>query len=106
MLRPFILLLSLLLAANVWALDLNQAKATGLVGEQRNGYLGVLANDNDVAAQLVQRINHKRKKKYLEIADQQNTALANIERIAGEKLTARAAQENTPYQTPDGQWAQ
>ncbi len=106
MLRPFLLLLSLCLSVSAWALDLDQAKSNGLVGEQRDGYLGVVTKGHSEAAQLVQRINHKRKQKYLEIADQQNTALTNIERIAGEKLTARAAQENTPYQTPDGQWAQ
>ncbi|ASP38157.1 hypothetical protein CHH28_05415 [Bacterioplanes sanyensis] len=104
MLRIVFTTLILLCAANLWALDLDQAKSQQLVGEQSDGYLGLLNPGHAEAAALVQRINHKRKQKYLEIADQQKTALANIEKIAGEKLTARAAKEQAPYQNANGQW--
>lgn len=95
----------LILSSHLWALELDQAKQQMLVGEQRDGYLGLLVKSHSDAARLVQSINRKRQQKYQEIADQQKTSLANIEKIAGEKLTAKAAASNTPYQTADGLWA-
>ncbi|PCI50410.1 MAG: hypothetical protein COB58_10815 [Thalassobium sp.] len=87
-----------------WALELDDAKAKGLVGEQVNGYLGLVKADNMEAAALVVDINRQRKVKYQEIANKQNTQLANIEKIAGEKLVEKASEDGFYYLNSTGGW--
>jgi len=96
--------LLLLWAGSAWALSLHQAKAQGLVGEQPNGYLGVVAgHDTPAARSLVQSINAKRRQVYQEIARRNGTALHNVEVLAGKK-----AIERTPageyVRLPSGGW--
>lgn len=101
--RLTLILAALLTSFSAWALDLETAKSKGLVGEQSNGYLGLVVT-NAEAAKLINEINSKRKQKYSEIAAKQKTALANIENIAGSKLIERAQQDKEYYQTADGKW--
>ena len=89
--RILVFLSVLLFAVSSMALDIDTAKAQGLVGEQTNGYLGLVATNHMEAAALVSEINLKRKEKYMEIATKQKTALSNIEALAGGKLIERAA---------------
>ena len=49
-------------------------------------------------------INAKRKARYQEIANKQNTQLVNIERIAGEKLIEKAQGDGEFYMDGSGQW--
>lgn len=104
-----LLLVTLLLLAvggllPVWAASLDHAKAQGLVGEQANGYLGVVAANApaDVKA-LVADINGKRKNEYQSIAKRNNTSLQAVEALAGKK-----AVELTPagqyVRLPSGDW--
>ncbi len=95
---------ALLVSLSSWALDLDGAKQMGLIGEQTNGYLGLVASGNSEAAALVVEINQQRKAKYQEIAAKQNTPLANIEKIAGDKLTQKAAAAGQYYQNASGSW--
>ena len=87
-----------------WAIDLQTAKSQGLVGEQPNGYLGSVKGQPtaDVAA-LMQEINAARKKEYQKIAKRNNTQLAVIEKLAGQK-----AIDKTPsgqfVKSPSGEW--
>lgn len=102
MTRIMMALTACIISVAAWAVDINSAKNDGLVGEQLNGYLG-LVNTTDVdAAALVTEINRKRKAHYQSIANKQNTALANIEQIAGEKLVQRAKSSGQHYQTNSG----
>ena len=68
------------------AVTLDQAKSQGLVGEQANGYLGVVdpGAAPDVKA-LVADINRKRKAEYQAIAERNNTSLGAVEALAGKK---------------------
>lgn len=91
-----------LISFSSWALDLDSAKQQGLVGEQMNGYLGLIDSANSDAAALVTEINRKRKTHYQGIANKQNTALDNIQQIAGEKLIQRARSSGQYYQTNSG----
>lgn len=100
-----LMIAALLVSVSSWAMELDSAKQMGLVGEQLNGYLGLVANANAEAATLVVEINLKRKEKYQQIAAKQNTALANIEKIAGEKLTAKAAAAGEYHQNSAGSWS-
>lgn len=86
-----------LLVAPAWALDLNgamnelpQAKAAGLLGEQPNGYLGVVSNQSN-AAEIARLINQARKAEYQRLARDNNLQLSDVETMAGKK-----ALEKTP----------
>lgn len=78
------LMASLALASTAYAIDLDSAKAQGLVGEQRDGYLGIVSGGSDVQA-LVDSINAKRREEYTRIASGNGQPLTNIERLAASK---------------------
>ena len=87
-----------------WSVTLEQAKSQGLVGEQPNGYLGVVvANASGEVQSLVADINKKRKAEYQGIAQRNNTSVEAVEALAGKK-----AIERTPpgqyIRLPSGQW--
>ncbi len=87
-----------------WALDLEQAKTQGLVGERPDGYLEALpaTSPPDVKA-LVEAINRQRQEKYRQIADRNGIALDTVERLAGEKAINKSAPGHF-VQLPSGQW--
>ena len=105
-----ILLASLLLvlAMPVLAMNLQQAmnalgpaKEQGYIGEQINGYLGVV-EDNAQNRQIVELINDARRAEYTRIARDNNIAVADVEARAGQR-----AIERTPagqFILLDGQW--
>ncbi|BCN93649.1 hypothetical protein THMIRHAM_14340 [Thiomicrorhabdus immobilis] len=110
-LKPInILIISLLLTLSsyAWSMDLSAAmaqlstvKSQGLVGEQQNGYLGVVKNQNN-AQSVVQLINQARNEQYQKMAQTHNVNLSEIEALAGKK-----AIEKTPsgqYINIDGKW--
>lgn len=84
------------------SLTLDEAKAQGLVGEQRDGYLGVVRDGPGVRA-LVDEINLKRRQHYREIARQNNTSLEAVAKITAKKVIERAP-SGTIVEGPDGGW--
>ena len=94
----------LLLCTNTaLALTLEEAKATGKVGETPSGYLeAVEANPSGEVLTVLQDINRKRKEEYQKIAAKNGTSLSVTEQLAGHK-----AMENTAagrYVKSAGQW--
>jgi uncharacterized protein YdbL (DUF1318 family) len=83
-----------LAAAPALAIGLDQAKAQGLVGEQADGYLGVVTGSPEASA-LVSDVNAKRRAEYAEIAKKRGTSVDAVAALAGQKLVAR---------TPSGQF--
>lgn len=69
----------------LFALSLDEAKAQGLVGEKRDGYLGLVDPANREARELVADINERRRQAYQEIARRDGTTLSVVESLAGEK---------------------
>lgn len=92
MVRTFMMALagSMLFASAAFALDLNSAKAQGLVGEKRDGYLGAVTGNAEAQA-LADAINAKRKQEYQSIAAQNGQPLNVVEKLAASK-----AYEMTP----------
>lgn len=87
----FAIVFSVLLSpVSLFALNIEEAKAKGLVGEELTGYLGQIVVTPE-SSQLVSEINAKRREKYSQIATQNGTAVATVEALAGKK-----AIENTP----------
>ncbi|CEA04232.1 hypothetical protein BN1049_01417 [Pseudomonas saudimassiliensis] len=95
------LLLALLLSAPALALSLNQAmsalpaaKAAGQLGEQPDGYLGVVAAGGN-AAEIARQINQARRDEYQRLAKENNIQVRDVESMAGKKALER---------TPRGQY--
>jgi uncharacterized protein len=87
-----------------YAVDLQQAKSQGLVGEKPDGYLGLVATNAPVEVkQLVADINQQRKSSYQEIARRNNTSLQAVEALAGKKAIEKTS-PNHLIQLPSGQW--
>lgn len=87
----------LVLSGNGFCLDLQTAKAQGLVGETPTGYLAPVQAAHAEAKNLAQSINAQRKKHYEEIARRNNTQLQAVEQLAGQKALEK---------TPVGQYIQ
>lgn len=90
-----------LLSVSAWALDLNgamsalgSAKAQGLVGEQADGYLGVVSASGN-ASEVAKLINQARRAEYERLAKQNNISLGDVQAIAGKKAIEK---------TPAGQY--
>ncbi len=97
LLIPLLLASSFLSTAAAFAMDLNgamshlsQAKSAGLLGEQPNGYLGVVKAKGD-AIEIAQLINDARRAEYQRVAKNNGIQLSDVETIAGKK-----ALEKTP----------
>jgi uncharacterized protein YdbL (DUF1318 family) len=80
-------LVTILFVSNVWAIDLDSAKNSGLIGEQANGYLGIVSKPaSKEVSDLVKSINSKRKVKYQEIANSKDIDIKVVEVQAGKKV--------------------
>jgi hypothetical protein len=84
------------------ALDLDAAKAQGLVGEQPDGYLGVV-QATPAAVELTANINAQRRAAYERIARDNGIPVAQVATLAGQKAIERTARGNY-VRTPGGQW--
>ena len=78
------------------------ARAAGQVGEQPDGYLGVVSGGADVRA-LVNAINIQRKAAYTRSAQAQGVAIDQFAFTTGCNLVARVP-VGEMYKTPSGQW--
>lgn len=84
---------------------LEDAKRAGEVGEQADGYLGVVPGSPPAAGELVQRINAERAERYREIAAKSGASPAAVAALAGQKLVERASPGEW-VRDADGQWRQ
>jgi uncharacterized protein YdbL (DUF1318 family) len=101
---------SLLIAATLliasplsFALTLDEARSKGMLGENASGYVEMTPRGDADAKAVMVEVNTKRKAKYQTIANEQNTALKNIEKIAGEKITGKLPAGQF-YKDANGKW--
>ncbi|MCC2615392.1 YdbL family protein [Aestuariibacter halophilus] len=94
-------LAGLLVSAVALAMDIDSAKQNGLVGEQMDGYLGVVVDSTEVR-ELVADINAKRRSKYQELANANGITLAQVEALAAKKAYSKT--EPGHYVQVDGKW--
>ena len=82
--------------------SLGEAKIRGLVGEQADGYLGVVQDEGQAAA-IARLINEARRAEYRRMARENNIDLSDVEALAGKKAIERtpAGQYVRP---PSGEW--
>ena len=84
-------------------LSLGQARNERLVGEQRDGLLGIVQNSAGVSA-LVQRVNGERMAEYRRIAESTGAPLSAVQQRAGAQLIQRAQASGWPVQAAGGGW--
>lgn len=92
---PDTLLICLLSISVAMAGSLDQPKADGLIGEQANGYLGLISQNvpADIKA-LVRDVNAKRKARYQSIAGKQGVPLSKVEKVGGTTAMDRTLRGN------------
>ena len=100
--KKLFLVFFLILSAPVWAMNLQEAKAQGLVGEQRNGYLGAVV-DSPEARRIVAEVNAKRKTLYQQLAQKNKVDLKAVEMLGGEKAIAKT-KSGYYIQNSSGKW--
>ena len=75
--------------------SLTQPKADGLIGEQADGYLGlVVQNAPADIRKLVDEINAKRKAGYQKIATKQGASLSDVEKVGGNTAIEKTLEGN------------
>jgi len=83
-----------------------ELKATGLIGETTNGYLGVV--DPSASADLraeMEQINRGRRDHYIGVSEQTGRPLSEVEAVAGARLR-ESADAGEWIQNAAGEWVQ
>ena len=100
-LRNILVVVTVLFTTMTLALDLDEAKQQGLVGEKDNGYLGVIVAQQGVQA-LVDEINQKRQEIYNDLAVKNKISLQQVEKLAAQKAYAKTLEGH--YVLVNGAW--
>lgn len=79
------------------------AREAGKVGEQADGYLGIVGAADPALQRLVDDINIKRRAVYAEKAKENNATLEAYALTAGCQAVARTT-PGEKYRAPDGTW--
>ncbi|MEO0907431.1 MAG: YdbL family protein [Pseudomonadota bacterium] len=79
------------------------ARANGTVGEQTDGYLGIVGAETPQLRDLVNNINIRRRAVYTRQAREHNATLNEYATTAGCAAIARTS-PGEKYQAPDGSW--
>lgn len=96
------LIILVAMSFSVQAMNLQEAKQSGLVGEQVNGYLGAVKPSSEVNS-LVKTVNDKRKAKYQELATKHNISVEAVAVRAAKK--AMSLTEKGQYiESSPGHW--
>jgi uncharacterized protein len=79
------------------------ARSAGKVGEQADGYLGIVGAADPALQRMVDDINIKRRAVYAEKAKENNATLEAYALTAGCQAVARTV-AGEKYRAPDGAW--
>jgi len=89
------LLISMMAVSVAVASPLTQPKADGLIGEQADGYIGLVRQDVPAdIRRLVKDVNAKRKAGYQKIAAKQGASLKDVERVGGNTAIEKTLRGN------------
>lgn len=87
-----------------FAATLEEAKASGLIGEKQNGYIGLVqANVPADVTALVADVNAQRRQRYEQIAQQNGIAVDQVAKLAFTKAFENTLSGNYVESAP-GQW--
>jgi uncharacterized protein YdbL (DUF1318 family) len=83
-----------LFSTSLFAANLTNAKKAGTIGEQANGYIGIVKSASEDVKELIASINKKRKNRYKQIAIKQKLSLSDVEKIGGKKAISKTIKGN------------
>lgn len=89
-------------ASAAFAMDLDQARSAGLVGEKMDGYVAAIQNTPDIGV-LVADINAKRQQEYARISREKGQPIDVVSKLAAGQIITRLP-AGASYQMPDGTW--
>ena len=88
-----------------FAIDLDQARNQGLVGERVDGLVGaVSASATPEVRALVEAVNKARMAEYASIAQKNGTAVEAVQAVAGERQIQRAKDNKWFVLDASGRW--
>ena len=94
------------MGAAAWAQgadDWKAARAQGLVGEQPDGYLGIVGAPNASLTRMVNAVNIQRKALYTQRAAEKGSTVEDYAATTGCNLIAKT-KPGEKYKAPDGRW--
>ncbi|MBM86806.1 MAG: hypothetical protein CMQ41_00345 [Gammaproteobacteria bacterium] len=101
-----VLAFSFLLVPKTLATTLQEAKAEGIVGEQINGFVGlVVTSASAEILALIQGVNTQREQRYQEIANQNGITIEQVAAVAYERAV-EATESGHYIQNASGEWIQ
>ncbi len=95
-------LISVLWAFPASALDLQQARRDGLVGEKTDGYVGVVKSSAEAKA-LAEDVNAKRKAEYARISKENGQPVDVVAKLASGQIIQNL-EAGSLFQAADGNW--
>lgn len=102
--KIFTAILLILSAQLAWAIDLHEAKAQGLVGEARSGYLAAVQQPASAEVKaLISSVNAKRKAQFEKTAAKTNTTMPQVSNRFYE-LAVQKTKPGNYYQDQNGRW--
>lgn len=84
--------------------QIEQARASGVIGERIDGYLGIVGSADPEIARKVQDINNRRRALYEQTARETGSTVQQVARVAGERLLADRVQPGEYYMDESGTW--
>lgn len=97
-------LLAMLVIPAAFAITLQEAKGQGLVGEQRDGYVGfVVSNVPAEVTALVRQVNDERRQRYEQIARENGISVEQVRALAYQQAVD-ATQPGHYLQNASGAW--
>jgi uncharacterized protein YdbL (DUF1318 family) len=97
-----LVLLGMFAALPALALDLHQARSTGMVGEKTDGYVAAVQQSPEVNA-LVADVNSKRQQEYARISQQKGQPVDVVAKLAAQEIINKL-DPGSLYQSADGSW--
>lgn len=102
--KALVLLFFLAIIPSALALTLQEAKEQGVIGEQRDGYVGyVVSNVSADIKAMVENVNKERAQRYQQIAQQNNITVSQVQALAFEQAVD-ATKSGHYLQNASGAW--
>jgi uncharacterized protein YdbL (DUF1318 family) len=94
--------LGVLISAQAFALELSQARAQGIVGENLDGYIAAVTASAEAGA-VVSEVNTRRRAEYEKISKENGQPVSVVAKVAAERII-NGLPSGSYYKAPDGSW--
>jgi uncharacterized protein YdbL (DUF1318 family) len=85
--------------------QIEAARASGVIGERIDGYLGVVVTSADPEiVRKVQDLNNRRRAAYEQMAQDTGATVQQVARVTGERLIAERVQSGQFFMDESGTW--